>query len=947
MLETIIKILTYINQKKWASGMFSYIFGLLLLLVVGNFWLFTLGNEHSIDESTVLNYLFKITSVILILSAVKCILKNYKAGLSQTTFFSDVLTRVVPILVSFGALYFIIDEKSKIKNLFEIENIAFALPLLALYSILDLVSSIKTIREKGLFQKIFSFSRKYNIGIIIIIAVILLLGVFSDFIKGLSYSHYHFDDTLLILFWLVPLFIFGGIIFSSLLSNLKTPEERNLKSILKSGLLGFIISLLPFFVIWGSSNFSERQITKAEKILREEGENQFGFKKVQDIYFLKKAFISQYKERGSAYSKARRDLFTKIFDDTLENSIQSEVDMEKFRNLRSNETSALAKDENAAVLLNYAEYESVFYPKANALETKITYEFQNTENSNQEVIFNIRLPKSESVVTNLKLGLNLEKQGLVAPRGAAEKVYQESMRRRIDPALISQIGPNLYRLRVYPVLSKTDRNTQGRQKVQISYLTPLNINDEIITAPAIETLNLSITETTKAVIRVKQDGALISENEVNKNQEQFFVSSQSLNKTLPISGDQNCLALNDLENYFLTPLSPIIDQVDSEQVLKQKQEYLIRNLPARNKQLDETIVFFDISKSVKKHDQIRDIYKEIVSVFKDQSLPFQVKTYNFEIYPATSDIDSFEFWGYTDTGKIIDYLNNNKISGKRILIVTDDTNFEFNTQETKNIDYQSLNSNVISVLQVGKKIRAQKDVITKSVLATGGVVAVLDSVQDVAKSKDAIMYQNQFSLNFENCVSLEEKSPDRKILEKIQAGQISNILLAQITNQPSWMQVAQKSANLAQRYQIANLFSSYIALETQQQKNDLERYSKESGRYDVDYENFDNMSSAPSVPTRSSGTITFNNPMSYESVGPPVGWGQPISGDAGSLSGSSASGIISTIVAYAITIIVVVFIIIFIAGYVGMKRQEKKANANLEKKESILGNPVDKNPSEK
>jgi len=40
----------------------------------------------------------------------------------------------------------------------------------------------------------------------------------------------------------------------------------------------------------------------------------------------------------------------------------------------------------------------------------------------------------------------------VAPRGAAQQVYKEEVRRRVDPALLELVGPRQYRLRVFPIL---------------------------------------------------------------------------------------------------------------------------------------------------------------------------------------------------------------------------------------------------------------------------------------------------------------------------------------------------------------------------------------------------------------------------------------------------------------------------------------------------------------
>ena len=42
----------------------------------------------------------------------------------------------------------------------------------------------------------------------------------------------------------------------------------------------------------------------------------------------------------------------------------------------------------------------------------------------------------------------------VSTRGAAQQVYKAQIQRRVDPALLEQVGPQNYRLRVYPILPK-------------------------------------------------------------------------------------------------------------------------------------------------------------------------------------------------------------------------------------------------------------------------------------------------------------------------------------------------------------------------------------------------------------------------------------------------------------------------------------------------------------
>ena len=87
-------------------------------------------------------------------------------------------------------------------------------------------------------------------------------------------------------------------------------------------------------------------------------------------------------------------------------------------------------------------------------EVELYEVYQNQTWDRQEVVYTFSLPES-AVVTGLWLG-NSDDRSLrfayrVAPRGAAQAVYRNEVRRRVDPALVEQIGPRQYRLRIFPV----------------------------------------------------------------------------------------------------------------------------------------------------------------------------------------------------------------------------------------------------------------------------------------------------------------------------------------------------------------------------------------------------------------------------------------------------------------------------------------------------------------
>jgi putative PEP-CTERM system integral membrane protein len=87
-------------------------------------------------------------------------------------------------------------------------------------------------------------------------------------------------------------------------------------------------------------------------------------------------------------------------------------------------------------------------------EVELYEVYQNQTWERQEVVTYFSLPES-AVVTGLWLGNSDDRDARfayrVAPRGAAQAAYRNEVRRRIDPALVEQIGPRQYRLRIFPV----------------------------------------------------------------------------------------------------------------------------------------------------------------------------------------------------------------------------------------------------------------------------------------------------------------------------------------------------------------------------------------------------------------------------------------------------------------------------------------------------------------
>ena len=104
-------------------------------------------------------------------------------------------------------------------------------------------------------------------------------------------------------------------------------------------------------------------------------------------------------------------------------------------------------------------------------EVELYEVYRNQTSQRQEVVYYFSLPES-AVITGVWLGNSPDRDARfsyrVSPRGAAQAVYRNELRRRRDPALVEQIGPRQYRLRVFPVEPQRWRrdDASGRSMVE-------------------------------------------------------------------------------------------------------------------------------------------------------------------------------------------------------------------------------------------------------------------------------------------------------------------------------------------------------------------------------------------------------------------------------------------------------------------------------------------------
>ncbi len=104
--------------------------------------------------------------------------------------------------------------------------------------------------------------------------------------------------------------------------------------------------------------------------------------------------------------------------------------------------------------------------------------YQNQTGQRQEVIYYFSLPES-AVMTGVWLGNSSDRDARfvyrVSPRGAAQEIYRREVRYNRDPALLEQIGPRQYRLRIFPVEPVNIRWDADTNRTRFDEAPPLHM----------------------------------------------------------------------------------------------------------------------------------------------------------------------------------------------------------------------------------------------------------------------------------------------------------------------------------------------------------------------------------------------------------------------------------------------------------------------------------------
>lgn len=591
----------------------------------------------------------------------------------------------------------------------------------------------------------------------------------------------------------------------------------------------FVAVILLFFVIlWRNYDTALYKINlylvnRSNAIIDNNWENYESYKKAK-WFFTEKAYLYLEKNKRILYDNSN---FQKLYDSSFEEYFWDKYAdySDDSRNFATNLSKIWEK---AQVVLSLWEIENkiinqewlINYTsswKINIIETTYRFYYTNESDTNQEVIMFFETPSKYSVVTDLKLWLDLEMLWQIAPRWAAKQVYKDSLRKNIDPALIEKIWLNTYSLRVFPIPAKTDKKSNWKQLVEIKVLSPI-IWDKIYYSPKFSFANLKTDKDSSFITKIYNNNNLIKEDIQKWNNINSYINSNHFIFLNEVKLE------NNNNNFWDFCLDEYLNNIVNNYSLLEGN---------KSKSLDKKyILFFDNSESVKRNEANK-LYNDIFNSFKNNSWvlnDIDIYSYNFEVNKL-SHINDIKYRWYNNIDRVIDYIINNNIENKNIIFITDDSNFNLWIEEDKTRNLKKLISNKISVIKIWKKIKSYKSDFNSILATSDWNIYNLNNKNEIQNIIDLINDNEEIKIN--NCVSYNNNE-----INKIQAGYISNLILKEIEDEKDWGKATDLQNTIAKNYNIVNQFNSFIALQTPEQQIELDKYKQQNNKYDSDYENY-------------------------------------------------------------------------------------------------------------
>jgi putative PEP-CTERM system integral membrane protein len=544
---------------------------------------------------------------------------------------------------------------------------------------------------------------------------------------------------------------------------------------------------------------------------------------IKDFYrsdFLQSAhdfLISPFIYNGLPNDSVKAEaLYAKFFDRPIlrgeQQAIQQAVNATF---IRSDAKAGLLSVNQKKVLL--AKQELSVKPNGDWAEVEIHETYRNQTAEQQEIFYAFSLPES-AVLTGVWLGdTNMRSQAfpyVISPRGAAQAVYNAEVKRRVDPALLEQVGTRSYRLRVFPIPPNFGQKTVPEMNMWMSYKV-IGTQEGWALPQLAEKRNIFWAKDTK---RTYNSQAINGQN-VSNNENNWF--SPFISSPQPIQ-------LQSHQIDFLTG-----DRIVAKPL--QSQDY---QLPQGQK----FAIILDTSYSMNAH---RREVEETFNILKTQKN-------EFDIYVAKSqgekskkidglnnfNLSDITFYGLLRPQELLQQFIdlNNSLNNKydAILAITDEGNYEL-TDEKATTPIIPL---PLWTIHLGGLPAAYDDATLAAIQTSGGGVGT--DIQEVLQriATQSLLAKTDKSLkNVVDGFAWYQESRDPKIslgtqdeFTPIAARQLIQTYSKNIGQSPKLSEL-DAVHTLAKRYSIVTPYSSMIVLVDDRQRAALKQAETRSDRF--------------------------------------------------------------------------------------------------------------------
>jgi len=568
---------------------------------------------------------------------------------------------------------------------------------------------------------------------------------------------------------------------------------------------------------------------------------------VQDIYNL---LMSPFLYDGSKDDDAKAaKLYADIFDAPIQKAEKKAI--------RRALASTYSRSEMKAGLLDIdkevvwlAKQEIKVVSDRDMAQVELFEVYENTEHESQEIFYSFSLPES-SVMTGLWLGNSPNKEVSfkfkVSTRGAAQAVYNQEVKRRVDPALLEQVGPRHYRLRVFPVPPKVFSRYRGSKKKEQPRLylwMTFNVMQQEKGWPMprlSEKRNVFWNEKTEFI----QNGKSVKHG--GKSWFPGFIASDRAFK--PLAHEAY------LHQGVKVTARPVYD--DGYGLPKSKHfAVVIDTSYSMAKQSDRLIKVFKWMKENLSPNNEIDIY--ICSV------------YGIDLY-AMEDLRGFHsmgsvFFGSLNFGDMIRGFDEKRGEKKydAMILVTDEGSYELSKDEDKRPSMKIDGGKTpVWLVHLGKMPRAYDDKTLELIQAGRGGVA--EGVESVIRRMATLEAVGPSAINVVDGYIWGKSSKNGQQAEDVapirEDGLFGSIAARQMIVAMSRFMDMEDLKNLdmanetAKKYGIVSPYSSMIVLVNERQEKALEEAEKQDDRFDREVEDGSEILQKPSNPMKTASSI--------------------------------------------------------------------------------------------